>query len=268
MTCTKNKTEKNMNDPKTIDVSIEKMDVMPSTNDCLALICREGKAEEFYTVVTEFQTAGKGQRGNSWESEAGKNLLFSTVLYPTALEAKHQFYVSMLAALAIHEALSSYTSGFSIKWPNDIYWKNQKIAGILIENEIEGKYLNQSIIGVGLNVNQEKFLSDAPNPVSLKQIIGADIDRQELLEKILHGIIGGYHQLEENFERTSQTIGLLYLKHFYRRKGLHTYRDADGIFRAKFHRMEEDGRLLLKDEEGIVRRYAFKEVEFVIDETD
>lgn len=268
MTCAKKKREKNMNIPKTIDVPIEKMDEMPSTNDCLAMICREGKAEEFYTVVTEYQTAGKGQRGNSWESEAGKNLLFSTVIYPTALEAKHQFYVSMLTALAIHEALSSYTSGFSIKWPNDIYWKDKKIAGILIENEIEGKYLNQCIIGIGLNVNQGKFLSDAPNPVSLKQILGTDIDRQELLEKVLRGIIGGYCQLEDDFGRASQAIGLLYLKHFYRREGFHTYRDAEGTFRAEFHRMEKDGHLLLRDEEGIVRRYAFKEVEFVIDEAD
>lgn len=268
MTCDQLKKIQNMNEPKTIDVSIEKMDEMPSTNDYLALVCRKGQAEEFYTVVTEFQTAGKGQRGNSWEAEDGKNLLFSTVLYPTALEAKHQFYISMLAALAIHEALSSYTSGFSIKWPNDIYWKNKKIAGILIENEIEGKDLNQSIIGIGLNVNQEKFVSDAPNPVSLKQILGTGIDRQELLEKVLHGIIGGYCQLENDFGRASQTIGLLYLKHLYRRKGFHTYRDEGGIFRAEFHQLEEDGHLLLKDEEGIVRRYAFKEVEFVIDEAD
>ena len=257
-----------MNYPQTIEVSIEKMDEMPSTNECLALICREGKAEEFYTVVTEYQTAGKGQRGNSWESEAGKNLLFSTVLYPTALEAKHQFYLSMLTALAIHEALSSYTSGFCIKWPNDIYWKDRKIAGILIENEIEGKYLNQCIIGTGLNVNQDIFLSDAPNPVSLKQIIGTEVDRQELLEKIMRGIIGRYHQLEENFERASSDIHAFYMRNLYRREGSHTYRDEDGIFQATFCAVEGDGHLVLIDKDCNERRYAFKEVEYVINETD
>ena len=143
-----------MNYPKKIDIALEKLKETTSTNDYLAHLCRESKAKEFYTVMAESQTKGKGQRGNSWESEAGKNLTFSTVLYPTALEARKQFCLSMLAALACHEALSNYTDGFSIKWPNDIYWKDKKIGGILIENELEGKYITQCIIGIGLNINQ------------------------------------------------------------------------------------------------------------------
>ena len=111
-----------MNYPKKIDIALEKLKETTSTNDYLAHLCRESKAKEFYTVMAESQTKGKGQRGNSWESEAGKNLTFSTVLYPTALEARKQFCLSMLAALACHEALSNYTDGFSIKWPNEIYW--------------------------------------------------------------------------------------------------------------------------------------------------
>ena len=253
-----------MNYPKKIDIALEKVKEITSTNDYLAHLCKESKAKEFYTVIAESQTKGKGQRGNSWESEAGKNLTFSTVLYPTALEANKQFCLSMLAALACHEALDNYIDGFSIKWPNDIYWKDKKIGGILIENELEGKYIVQTIIGIGLNINQEAFYSDAPNPVSLKQILGVEVKLQEVLMKVVHGIIGGYRQLETNFDVTLQAISTLYRKHLYRREGLFPYRDAQGDFLAEYQNVELDGHLILKDEQGTLRRYAFKEVNFTL----
>ena len=253
-----------MNYPKKIDIALEKLRETSSTNDYLARLCKESKAKEFYTVMAESQTNGKGQRGNSWESEAGKNLTFSIVLYPTALEANKQFCLSMLAALACHEALDNYTDGFSIKWPNDIYWKDKKIGGILIENELEGKYIVQTIIGIGLNINQDVFRSNAPNPVSLKQILGAEIKIEEVMMKVVHGIVGGYRQLENHFDITLQTIGILYRKHLYRHKGMFPYRDAQGEFLAEYQKVEPDGHLILKDEQGTLRRYAFKEVEFVL----
>ena len=253
-----------MNYPKKIDIALEKLKETTSTNDYLARLCKESKAKEFYTVIAESQTKGKGQRGNSWESEAGKNLTFSTVLYPTALEANKQFCLSMLAALACHEALDNYIDGFSIKWPNDIYWKDKKIGGILIENELEGKYIVQTIIGIGLNINQDVFHSDAPNPVSLKQILGVEVKLQEVLMKVVHGIIGGYRQLETNFDVTLQAISTLYRKHLYRREGLFPYRDAQGDFLAEYQNVELDGHLVLKDEQGTLRRYAFKEVNFIL----
>ena len=253
-----------MNYPKKIDIALEKVKETTSTNDYLAHLCKESKAKEFYTVMAESQTKGKGQRGNSWEAETGKNLTFSTVLYPTALEANKQFCLSMLAALACHEALDNYIDGFSIKWPNDIYWKDKKIGGILIENELEGKYIVQTIIGIGLNINQETFYSDAPNPVSLKQILGVEVRLKEVLTKVVHGIIGGYRQLENNFDVTSQAISTLYRKHLYRREGLFPYRDAQGEFLAEYQDVELDGHLILKDEQGTLRRYAFKEVNFIL----
>ena len=254
-----------MNYPKEIEIQTETVKELTSTNDYLAALCKESKAKEFYTVIAESQTKGKGQRGNSWESETGKNLTFSIVLYPTALEAKNQFSLSMLTALACFDALNNYTQGFSIKWPNDIYWQDKKIGGILIENELEGKYITQSIIGIGLNVNQEVFRSSAPNPVSLKQILGSDdINRKELFNKIVHGIVGGYRQQEADFITTQLAIRLLYRKHLYRNQGLYPYRDAQGSFLAELEKVESDGHLVLKDEQGTLRRYAFKEVEFIL----
>ena len=253
-----------MNYPKKIDIALEKVKETTSTNDYLANLCRESKAKEFYTVMAESQTKGKGQRGNSWESESGKNLTFSIVLYPTILEANKQFILSMLAALSCHEALSNYTDGFSIKWPNDIYWKDKKIGGILIENELEGKYITQSIIGIGLNINQKEFHSSAPNPVSLFQILGTEIDKMEVFQKILSGIVGGSLFLENDMDQALSAIQELYLSHLYRKEGYHPYRDAKGEFIAEFQKVEPSGHLILKDEQSTLRRYAFKEVEFVL----
>lgn len=247
-----------------LELPIERIEETTSTNTYLAQLCKENKAKEYHTVIAERQTAGRGQRGNSWESEAGKNLTFSTVVYPTALEAKNQFYLSMTAAFSVIHALDSYTGDFSIKWPNDIYWKNKKIGGILIENELEGKYIIQSIIGIGLNINQKGFHSSAPNPVSLFQILGTEIDKMELFQKVLSGLVAGYFMLENNLNGATDVIQELYLSRLYRKEGYHPYRDKKGEFMAEFQEVEPDGHLVLKDEQGNPRRYAFKEVEFVL----
>ena len=253
-----------MNYPKRITTYIERLKEVPSTNDYLKKLCQEGKAREFHTVLAESQTAGKGQRGNSWESETGKNLTFSMVLYPTNLEIKDHFFLSILTAFSVFEALRFYTDGFSIKWPNDIYWNDKKIGGILIENEMEGKYITQSVIGIGLNINQEVFLSDAPNPVSLKQIVGTTIEREEVLNRIFKGLLGGYFMLESDPQKAISTLQTLYRQHLYRKNGQHLYRDAQGEFMAEIHNVETDGHIVLKDEQNTLRRYAFKEVTFVL----
>ena len=170
----------------------------------------------------------------------------------------------MAIAFATVDALENYTDGFSIKWPNDIYWKDKKIAGILIENELEGKFITQSIVGIGLNVNQEVFRSSAPNPVSLIQILGVTINRQELLDRILRGIMAGYIFLEKDYKAAVHNLRQLYIRRLYRREGFYPYRDKEGTFLAEFQDVEPSGHLVLKDEQGNLRRYAFKEVEFVL----
>lgn len=252
--------------PKHINVPTERVKTLASSNDYLAELCKQGKAEEFYTVIAEDQTDGKGQRGNSWESEPGKNLTFSIVLYPTAIEANKQFHLSMLASIAIIDTLTDYTDGFSIKWPNDIYWHDKKICGILIENVLEGQYLSQSIIGIGLNINQTEFLSSAPNPVSLYQIIGKEIDKDEVFSKIIHALLGGYKALEDNFIEASACISHLYKKFLYRKDDFHIYQDKDGTFEARIHNVGNDGYLYLEDTGNNIRKYAFKEVTYIIHE--
>jgi BirA family biotin operon repressor/biotin-[acetyl-CoA-carboxylase] ligase len=207
------------------------------------------------TVVwTDYQTAGRGQGSNRWESERGKNLLFSLLIHPLQLPANRQFQLSMAISLALCEALGQHIGDLSIKWPNDIYWRNGKIAGILIENRLQGTMIRDSIIGVGLNVNQRQFHSDAPNPVSMWQICEHEFDREQLLKDILR-LFGQYLQRDNKSQ---------YLSMLYRRKGFFPYADKEGAFMAELADVEADGHLVLRDDDGRERRYAFKEVTFVM----
>ena len=237
-----------------------------STNRYLQQLCQEAgnnKVEEFTTICADYQTAGKGQRGNSWEAAKGANLLFSFVCYPTFVPIRQQFVLSQLISLGIKETLDEYCSDISIKWPNDIYWKEKKICGILIENDLQGNSIGRCISGIGLNVNQEVFLSDAPNPISLKQITGEHYQRETILEKVMQRIEQSYQKLKEDSAYASE-LATRYAASLFRREGLHCYQDKDGLFNARLVRVEADGRFVLMDEANQERSYLFKEVQYVL----
>ena len=237
-----------------------------STNRYLQQLCQEAgnnKVEEFTTICADYQTAGKGQRGNSWEAAKGANLLFSFVCYPTFVPIRQQFVLSQLISLGIKETLDEYCSDISIKWPNDIYWKEKKICGILIENDLQGNSIGRCISGIGLNINQEVFLSDAPNPISLKQITGEHYQRETILEKVMQRIEQSYQKLKEDSAYASE-LATRYAASLFRREGLHCYQDKDGLFYARLVRVEADGRFVLMDEANQERSYLFKEVQYVL----
>ena len=231
------------------------IDETDSTNRWLQkYLATDERSDANMVVWAEYQTAGRGCGTNQWESERGKNLTFSILIHPKDLPATQQFHISMAISLAICEALEQYIGDVSIKWPNDIYWRNGKIGGILIENTLKGSIIMESIIGVGLNVNQRIFKSNAPNPVSMWQICEHETDREALLKEIL-----------EAFERTlGSKIREQYLSKLYRRKGYHPYADKEGAFMAEIVTVEDDGHLVLHDDNCKERRYAFKEVQFII----
>ncbi len=233
-----------------------------STNSYLQALCTQEKVEELTTVVADFQTSGRGQRGNSWESEPFKNLLFSFVLFPDFLEARRQFLISQIVSLAIKEELDTYTDDISIKWPNDIYWKEKKICGILIENDLMGRNISQSIAGIGININQEAFHSPAPNPVSLYQITGKQYDILDVLKNIMLRVQSYYSRLLKD---DTAFIAAQYEKSLFRKEGLHRYKDADGEFLARIVCVEPEGRLILEDEKQTQRGYMFKEVEYLLE---
>ena len=207
-------------------------------------------------VVAEYQTAGKGCGKNSWESERGKNLTFSMLIHPDTIPANQQFRITETVSVALCKTLEYYIDNkVKIKWPNDIYVGDKKICGILIENRLQGNTIKDSIIGIGLNVNQTEFRSDAPNPVSLKQLTGSETDINEVLCSFLR-----------HFESVSirEATSLDYLNRLFRRGKLSVYRDETGDFEATLLNVKADGRLLLRDTEGHERTYAFKEVEFIV----
>lgn len=232
-----------------------------STNNYLQSLCSKQKVEELTVVVADFQTSGRGQRGNSWESDSGKNLLFSIVIFPEFLEARRQFLISQIISLAIKEELDTYTTDISIKWPNDIYWKEKKICGILIENDLMGRNISQSIAGIGININQETFHSFAPNPVSLRQITGKEFDLFEILKNIVLRIQSYYSLLKKG---NTESIVCQYEMSLFRKEGMHRFKDANGEFLARIIRVEPEGRLILEDEMLNKRGYMFKEVEYLL----
>ena len=147
----------------------------------------------------------------------------------------------------------------TLKWPNDIYWNDKKLSGTLIETKLSGERIKDCVFGVGLNVNQTEFKSDAPNPVSLCQILGKEVNREDLLQKIIASF-------ERNYELIRSAdygaISAMYHEALYRSKGFYPYEDADGVFEGAIVEVEDDGHLILRDREGMIRSYEFKEIKY------
>lgn len=233
-----------------------------STNSLLKELLAKGEwpADEHF-LRAGFQTAGRGQTGNGWESEAGKNLLCSILLPPR----ENLFELNIVVAVAVQRMLGE---AFTIKWPNDIYWQDKKVAGILIENAILGNAIKYSIAGIGLNVNQTEFVSDAPNPVSLKQITGKDYDLDEMMQRL-------YAETQKALE---ENVWEEYKSHMYRREGWFPYverevstaptMNADAHAACQFMARIEDilptGEIVLCDQQGNRRTYHFKQIRYVV----
>ena len=229
-----------------------------STNDFLRHYTPR-EDEDMTVVWTDFQRKGRGQGSNQWESEAGKNLTFSVLIHPDKVRAQDQYIISMAVAETMHRFLSDMVdAAIQIKWPNDIYVGDSKIGGILIENHLSGEHIKDCIIGIGLNVNQTVFVSDAPNPISMRMIDDREWNREEVLQGLISELVWQFQHFRFDIIRKK------YRRHLYRREGFYPYRDAEGEFEAEMLEVENDGHLVLLDTEGRQRRYAFKEVAYVI----
>lgn len=205
--------------------------------------------EEELFLYAGYQTAGRGQTGNGWESEPDKNLICS-ILLPN----KNLYFLNIAVSVAIIRLIGE---PFTIKWPNDIYYRDKKLAGILLENAIVGSIVKYSIAGVGLNVNQTKFTSDAPNPVSLKQITGKTYDIDQLMKDLFEEVKAVLNEPEER-------IWSKYKDHLYRRGGWYAYEDQNGRFEARIIDVLPTGEIVLKDKQGNERIYHFKQIRYVL----
>ena len=209
------------------------------------------------------QTAGRGQRGSSWESEPGMNLTFSLVLMPDFLDIRRQFLISKVVCLGISDcvaALVGPTRNVCVKWPNDIFVGDRKICGTLIENAVMNGVIRSSVIGIGLNVNQTAFGHGARNPVSLAGITGKAFDLNVVLDGLLRKMDFYYEQLCQGRE---ELIDQRYEEKLYLRNEWHSFRKADVLFRGKITGVNDIGQLRIELENGDFEDFHLKEVEFV-----
>lgn len=245
-----------------MNIEYRKYEQLASTNHEMAKIANTLATNT--VIYTDNQVAGVGQRGASWEAEASKNITMSILLRPTAIPPAQQFYISEGVSLAIINVLSKYAKGFSIKWPNDIYHNDKKICGILIEHTLMGSEIQRTIVGIGLNINQDRFISDAPNPVSLLNITGREFDVQQILEELAAEIVSICDFTPEDYPFNA--LHTLYLTNLYRNDGeYHTFTAPnDGEFQAKISNVQPTGELILTDTDNVKHSYLFKEVAFKI----
>lgn len=232
--------------------------------------------EDVPLIYTTYQTAGRGQMGNGWESERGKNLLLSYLLREPEVNISEMFLLNVIAAVAAHRTIAEWLSFeqrpmLSIKWPNDIYIGNRKIAGILVENSLSGTKIQHSIAGIGINVNQEQWVSGAPNPVSIKQLTGVKADIDAIVKRFKH-------KLETTLSWDPVQLRNYYRVHQYRCNGywpfverevstaptMNATAEVEGQFMAKIEGFLPTGELLLRDQQGNQRKYHFKQVRYVL----
>lgn len=229
-----------------------------STNQLAMEMLKDKKVAEGSVVITDHQTKGKGQRGNTWESQEGKNLTFSIILMPRFLDAMDQFYLNMVVSISILEAIDDIIAGLKVKWPNDIVHQDDgKIAGILIENIISQSKIESAVIGIGLNVNQRYFQTETAT--SLSNLSGFDFDKHAIFEKLIQKLEFHYLELKKG---NRKSIKDQYLKNMYRYHEMGDFEDKEK-FKGKILGVNEDGRLIIEKDTGSQNYYAFKEVKFL-----
>jgi BirA family biotin operon repressor/biotin-[acetyl-CoA-carboxylase] ligase len=229
-----------------------------STNDD----ARSEELRHMDVVWAEYQTAGRGQRGHTWHSSEGENITLSVVLEPTFLPIVEQFLLSEIAALALVDTMRDYGIECRIKWTNDIYVGDNKLVGILIEHSLIGDKLSRTIVGMGINVNQHEFPTDIPNPTSMALERGIRFDRKEVIERLMSHLDKWFELLRSG---EKSYVEQRYREQMYHLDEEHTYAYPTGEhFRATLRGVRASGELRLEHEDGIIREYAFKEVEFVL----
>jgi BirA family biotin operon repressor/biotin-[acetyl-CoA-carboxylase] ligase len=229
-----------------------------STNTVLASLAETNRLDEGSIVITENQTKGRGQAGNQWVTEPGANLTFSILLKPVFLEPGRQFFLNMVVGLAVCDTIKAITGLPSlVKWPNDVLIHDQKVCGILIENQLHGQQFVQTVVGIGLNVNQEKFMWTGAT--SLKTLTGHSFDKSEVLTVLMEQLELRYNQLKRG---SGNLLTDQYHELLYRRAEQHLFEENGKEFSGVITGVDEIGRLCIDTDKG-QRKFNFKEVVFI-----
>jgi BirA family biotin operon repressor/biotin-[acetyl-CoA-carboxylase] ligase len=230
----------------------------PSTNALALEICHQSAVHEGTVVITDRQTAGKGQRGNVWEAEYGKNLTFSLILSPKFLAISKQFFLNIVISLALKDYLKdNLLDAVYIKWPNDILVHGKKISGVLIENQIQATAILHSVAGIGFNLNQREFAS--PIAASLSTFLGHEVDLNTALEQMLGHIEGRYLQLREGKYASLMND---YLAALFRRHEKHLFSSGGKTFEGAIEDVDDTGRLRVSVH-NTISAFGIKEIQYV-----
>lgn len=240
---------------------LQRFDTLDSTNNYASKLIREGQPEEGTVIMADFQTYGKGQRNNIWQSDKNSNIIISIILFPEFLPPDMQFYLSMSLSLGITEHLKNFNLHPRIKWPNDIYIGKKKIAGILIENAIMNHAIRNSVLGIGLNVNQKQFSTDLPNPTSMIAELKSECNIMEVLKSLLFSV---EKWLTKLYNKEYNVIKISYEKNMLFRNEWVNFSQGKTIFSGKITGINEAGQLLITDEKKSVKVFDFKEVEYCL----
>lgn len=231
-----------------------------STNAELSRRVQHENLPEGTVILALHQTAGRGQAGNNWHSEPAQNLTYSMVLYPHFLGVQQQFYLSMAVAAAVQQVVARYVHDCLVKWPNDIYTGQRKLGGILIENALQGNTIRQSIIGIGLNVNQQQFDSSLPNPASVYTSTGVNLNCDELLEELLDALDAALLQLRAG---QLESISTRYHRHLYGCQKPMLFDINGTVSEGIIEGVAATGELLLRMH-GELQQFHFKQIKYIL----
>jgi len=249
-----------LNNSMIIGSKIIHIENLSSSNNYASVILKMEKIPEGTVISAGYQSGGRGQAGNKWESEKDKNLLISIILYPTAIVPAEQFIISMTISLGVCDFLLKHVGEVKIKWPNDIYVRDDKIAGILIENSIAGDKIEHTIAGIGLNINQKVFPSYIPHPVSLGILTDTDHNLEECRKSLLAALDDRYSQL---LSGSGDEIRSDYFSMLYRFNEWHDFKTPGGIFNGRIITVNGFGQLQTEDRNGRISTFSMKEIEFL-----
>lgn len=242
-------------------MNLIKLNAIDSTNSFLKEMARKTSLKNYTVVSTNEQTKGRGQFNSSWSSEPSKNLTISVFIKDFNLAIANQKYLNFAISLAVFDVLYTYLKDtVSIKWPNDILSVEKKICGILIENSIQQDKINHTIVGIGLNVNQENFSNDLIKVTSLKLATNREFNLDNLLLKLIESIKKRISQLSS---REYEKLELEYLNALYKKDCQATFIDhQNNLFIGKIIGISETGKLQIKLDENRVKEFGIKEVSF------
>jgi len=238
-----------------------KLNAIDSTSTFLKEMATNSNLENYTTVVAKAQTKGRGQRENSWASEPYKNLTSSVFIRDLDLEITNQKYFNFAICLAVYDVISKYIDNqLFIKWPNDILSANQKICGILIENSISKSFIKKSIVGIGINVNQEEFKDDLNRVSSLTNITGKLYNLDDLLIEVVNSIKNRVNQL---FEKNYKNLELDYLNVLYKKNTPSMFKTTENVlFMGKIIGISSSGKLQVELEDETLKEFGIKEISF------